>query len=77
MLAVLAEIRSVGVKDRSGVVVDPGDLLLVHREHENQAMLSCHVRELSTSGPVRNGLGELVPLRVLVRAKVRPVEELL
>ena len=78
-LAVLAEVRPVGVDDGRGVVVDPGRLLvlLVHRRDDDHAGLLGEILHPLGRRAVGDELGVAVVLGVLDLAEVRPVEELL
>ncbi len=77
-LAVLAEVRAVGVDHHGGVVVDALHRLFVDRQDEHDAEL---LRELRHHRDGRTGLGVLrraEPLGVaLVGAEVGTVEDLL
>src|SRR6266540_4066800 len=77
LLAVLAEVRPVGVDHRGGVVVDTGLLFLVDRDDEDDAVLARHVLHQLRGRPARDRLGVRVVVRVLHLAEVRPVEQLL
>ena len=77
LLAVLAEVGAVGVDDGRRVVVQPGLLDLVHREHEHHPELLGHRLEPLRRRPVGDRLGVPVVLGVLHLAEVRAVEQLL
>ena len=76
VLAVLPEIGAVVVVDGGGVVVDARLLALVDRHHDRHAVL---LRALGhqVGGRPRHRLGDVVPVRVLRRAEVGTVEDLL
>src|SRR6516165_8668019 len=75
-LAVLAEDRAVALDHAGGVVVDAGLLLLVPRDDQHDAVLAGHLAHPADGRPVL-GLRRVVPLRVLLGAEVRAVEDLL
>src|SRR5580765_3410662 len=76
ILAVLAEVRAVVVVDGGGVVVDARRLALVHgHDHRHLVLLRELRHELARRS--RHRLGDVVPVRVLRRTEVRPVEDLL
>ena len=76
VLAVLAEIRAVGVVDGGGVVVDAGLLALVDR-HDHRHRCTSARRSPWLGGRAGHRLGDVVPVRVLRRAEVRAVEHFL
>src|SRR5487761_8452 len=76
VLAVLAEVRPVGVDHRGRVVEEARLLDLVHRQHHDQAELGGELRE-ALGDRAGDRLGVLVELRLLHLAEVRSVEELL
>jgi len=76
-LAILAEIASVGVDDRGGIVIDPGHCLLVDRDHDHHLVLPGEVLHEPDRRPVRNALGRRIPFRVLARTEIGLVEHLL
>ena len=53
-LAIFAEIFSVGVDDRGGVVVDAGLLFLVDRNNDHHAVLLRHVLHQLDCRPIGN-----------------------
>ena len=75
-LAVLAQDRAVALDHARGVVVDAGLLLLVPRHDQHDPVLAGHLAHPAHGGPVL-GLGRVVPLRILLRAEVGAVEDLL
>src|SRR3954468_11441789 len=77
LLAELAEVLPVGVDHGRGVVVHPGLLVLVHRQHHHHAELLGDARELLGGRPVGDQLGVAVVLGVLHLAEVGAVEQLL
>ncbi len=77
MLAVLAEVAAVGVDHGGGVVVDPGLVLLVDGDDQDEAELAGEFAHPPHGGAVGDGLGPAVVLRVLHLAEVRGVEDLL
>ena len=77
VLAVLAEVRAVGVEDGRGVVVDAGRFFLVDGHHHGHLVLPGQVLHQPDGGTVGYLLGEVVPARVLLRGEVRTVEQLL
>ena len=78
-LAVLAQVRPVGVDDRGGVVVDARGLLvlLVHRGDDDHAGLLGEVLHPLRGRTVGDELGVAVVLGVLDLAEIRSVEQLL
>jgi hypothetical protein len=76
VLAVFAEVFTVGVHHRGGVVEDALLLLLVHRQDHDQAQLGGEGLE-ALGGRARDRLRVLVVGGVLHLAEVGPVEELL
>ena len=77
LLAELAEVRAVGVDDGGRVVVQPGLLDLVHRQHQHHAELLGDGLEALRRRPVGDRLGVVVVLGLLDLAEVRAVEQLL
>ena len=70
VLAVLAEVRAVGVEDGGGVVVDARVLALVDGHDDRHLVLLRDLRDRLGRGP-GHALGGVVPARVLRRAEVR------
>ena len=77
VLAVLAEVRAVGVDHGGGVVVHAVHLALVDRHDDRHAVLLREVLDQARRRAVGHGLGEVVPACRLLGAEVRPVEQLL
>jgi hypothetical protein len=77
VLPVLAEIRAVGIDYRGGVVVDTGDFFLVNRHHQNHPVCLRDRLHRSNGRAVGDSLDHFVPARLLLGAKIRPVEEFL
>ena len=77
LLAVLAEVRAVGVDDRSGVVVHARLLDLVHRQDQHHVQFRRQLHEPLRGGTIGDVLGVLVVLGILHLAEVRAVEQLL
>ena len=71
LLAELAEVRAVGVDHGGGVVVHPGLLVLVHRQHHHHAELLGDAAEPLRRRAVGDQLGVAVVLGVLHLAEVR------
>ena len=59
---VLAQVRAVGVDDRGGVVIDPGQVFLVNGHDEANAVLFGQFHHQFGCRPVGNALGERIPL---------------
>jgi len=77
LLAVLAEVATVGVDDRRGVVVQTGLHDLVHRQYQHHPEFLRHALEPLRGRAVGNLLGVVVVLRILHLAEIRAVEQLL
>ena len=76
VLAVLAQVAAVGVDDCGGVVVDAGLLTLVDG-HDHRHLVLARVGRHRFGGRAGHGLGQVVPVRVLRRTEVGPVEHFL
>src|SRR5256885_5452267 len=77
MLAVFSEIAAVGIDDGGGVEINSRHLLFVNGDYDHHAMLLRDLLHEARGRSVRNALSQFVPARVLLRAKIRSVEELL
>src|SRR5712692_5598446 len=76
-LPVLAQILSIGVNHRRGVVVDAGHLLFVEWNNYYHLMLTSNFTHQLSRRPLGNSLDQVVPVRVLFGREVRPVEQFL
>ena len=76
ILAVLAEVRTIGIDHRGGVVVDAGHLALVERDDHRHLVLRRDRAEVLDGG-TGHRLGGVVPALVLAGAEVRAVEDFL
>src|SRR4029079_12584425 len=76
VLAVLAEVRAVGIEDRRAVVVDAWLLALVERNHHRHLVL-LRVRLHHLGRGPGDRLRRVVPKLVLARTEVGTVEDLL
>ena len=77
LLAVLAEVRAVGIDHCGSVVVHARLNDFVHRQHENHAEFLRHTLEPLRRRAIGDVFGVGVVLGILHLAEVRPVEELL
>ena len=77
MLAIFAEIFSVGVDDGGGVEVDAGHLLFVDRDDDHHVVLLGDLLHQLGGGAVGDALGQFVPAGVLLGAEIRAVEKFL
>src|SRR6185503_8253761 len=77
VLAILAEVRAVGVDDGGGVVVHARRFFLVERHDDHHLVLLREVLHQPRRGPVRDVLRRLVPSRRLLGAEVGAGEDLL
>ena len=76
VLSVLAEVGAVGVEHGRGVVIDARHVALVDRDdHRHVEFLGVLGHQLG--GRAGAGFGRVVPLRILARAEVGTVEDLL
>jgi hypothetical protein len=71
-LAVFAEVLAVGVDDGRGVVVDAGLVLFVDGTTITMRCFFGQLHHELRGRPLRDALREVVPLRLLLRAEVRP-----
>ena len=76
VLAVFAEIRAVGIVDGGGVVVDARLLPFVDR-HDNRHAVSAGLLSHQVGGRPWHRFCDIMPVSVLGRAEVRPVEDFL
>ncbi len=77
VLAILAQVLTVGVNDRRGVVVDAGYLFLVDGNDDDHAVLLGDLLHEPDGWPIGHALDGLVPARLLLGAEVRRREDLL
>ncbi len=77
MLAILAQILAVGVDDGGGIEVKPGKVLLEDWNHQHHAMARGFLLHQLDGWAVGYLLGHVVPADMLLRAKVRAIEEFL
>src|SRR5712691_10156017 len=77
VLAVLAEILSVGIDHGSSVEVNARHLHLIHRHDQRHAVFLRKLPHVRDGWPAGHGLGKVVPLGLLLGAEVWPVEQLL
>ena len=76
-LAELAEVRAVRVDDGRRVVVDAGQVFLIHRHDEDDAVLLRQARHELRRRAARDWLSHGVPMSLLFGAEVRAIKELL
>src|SRR5438552_777503 len=76
-LAILPEVLSGSVDHSRGVVIYPLLLDFVNRHDQGHAMPARQLLHALYRGPVGDRLGEIVPARLLLRAKIRAVKNLL
>src|SRR6185369_6085494 len=77
VLAILAEIFSVGVDHGGGVVIDAGQLFFVDRHDDDHAVLFRDFLHQPYGWTVGNTLDCFIPARLLFRTKIRSREDLL
>ena len=76
-LAVLAEVRPVGIDNRRRVVVHPLGAFLEERTHHHHAQLLGQLHEMLTGRAFRNSLGQLEVLITLLVAEIQRREKFL
>ena len=76
-LAELAEVPAVGVDDSRRVVINAGEIFLVHRHDQHDVVLPSNVAHEPRRRTVRHLLGQLIPSRFLLGTEVRTVKQLL
>src|SRR5206468_2766139 len=77
ILAILAEVFSVGINHGGGVVIDACNLFFIDRHDDDHAMLLRNILKQFDGWAVRYFLDRIVPARLLLGAEVRSVEDLL
>ena len=77
VLAIFAEIFSIGVDDGCRVVIDAGDLFLVYRRHDDHAMLLRNLLHQLHCWSVRDLFNSVIPASFLLGTKIWGVKNLL
>src|SRR5882724_476482 len=76
-LAILAQISSVGINHRSGVVKHTGHLLFVDRNDHRHLVFARYAAHQLSGWSIGYAFDKIVPVRVLLGRKVWSIEELL
>src|SRR5258708_5948902 len=77
MLAILSQISPISIDHGGSIEVNPRHLLFIDGDHNYHAMLSRNLLHEPDGRPIGHALGQFVPARILLGAKVRAVEKLL
>src|SRR2546426_6150560 len=77
VLAVLAEVAPAGINHGGGIEINSGHLHFINRHNQHHAVAPRKTLHALYRGPLGDALGEFIPARLLLGAKVRPVEKLL
>src|SRR5438445_272381 len=77
VLAIFSEVAAVGVDHRGRIVVDAGHLHFINRDDEYHLVLLRELLHARDGRAVRHPLGQFVPSRLLLGAKVGSVEKFL
>ena len=76
-LAVLAQVRAVGVNHRRRVVVDAGHLFFINRHNHRHAMCARDLLHQPCRRALRDAFDQIIPVRVLLGGEVWAIEKLL
>ena len=74
VLAIFAQITSVGVDHRSGVVINAGHFDFVDGNNKNHLIFFRELLHQGDGGAVGDALGEFIPAGLLLRTKIRTVK---
>ena len=77
VLAVFAQIASVGVDDCGGVVINAGHFHFVDRDNQNHLIFFREFLHQGDGGAVGNALGQFIPAGLLLGTEIRAVEKFL
>ena len=77
VLAIFSQITAVGIDHRGGIEINSRHLLFVNRNHDHHAMLRGELLHHAHRRAIRHPLGQFIPARILLRAKIRAVEKFL
>src|SRR5579859_5173785 len=77
VLAVFSEVAAVGVDDGGGIVIKPGHFDFVNGHDQDHLMLFGELLHARDGGATGDALGQFVPARLLLRAEIWTIKELL
>ncbi len=77
MLAIFPQVASVGIDHGGGVEVEPGHLLLVHRNDDGHVVPGGKLLHQADRGTVGDRLRQFIPAGILLGAEVGAVKQLL
>src|SRR5881409_2756408 len=77
ILAIFAKILPISIDDRSGVVIDAGDLFFINWNDDHHVVLPASLLHQFCSWTFRNFFNGVVPTRLLLSTKIRRGEDFL